>query len=474
MKLKMLFAGLLACASAVAQTSDPVIMTINGEPVLRSEFEYSYNKNNSEGVIDKKNVAEYVDLFVNYKLKVRAAMDAKYDTLTSFKQEFAQYRDQQVKPTFVTDDEMMVEAHNIYDRTANMIGPDGLVKTSHILLRLNQQATDAERQKVRQRIDSVYNALKQGADFAELAQKVSEDPGSARQGGELPFVYRGQLVKEYEDVAFAMKEGEMSDVVESPYGYHIILMKERKAFEPFDFHKESILKFMEQRNIRDQLAAQKVDSLVKQSEGRLTAESLMEQRAKELSAQDDEMKYLIQEYHDGLLLYEISNKLVWEKAAEDEAGLALYFKQHKNKYNWNKPHFKGIAYHTKDKADVEAVKRCVKKLNFGQWAEALRQTFNGDSIIRIRVEKGLFRQGDNALVDSAVFKKDTTSAPVKDYPYSGVYGKVLKKGPEEYTDVKGQVVADYQDQLERNWVADLRRKYTFTVNEEVLKTVNNH
>ena len=186
------------------------------------------------------------------------------------------------------------------------------------------------------------------------------------------------------------------------------------------------------------------------------------------------MKYLIQEYHDGLLLYEISNKLVWEKAAEDEAGQALYFKQHKNKYNWDKPHFKGIAYHTKDKADVEAVKRCVKKLKFGQWAEALRQTFNGDSIIRIRVEKGIFRQGDNALVDSAVFKKDTTSAPVKDYPYSGVYGKVLKKGPEEYTDVKGQVVADYQDQLERDWVADLRRKYTFTVNEEVLKTVNNH
>ena len=474
MKLKMLFAGLLVCASASAQTNDPVIMTINGEPVLRSEFEYSYNKNNSEGVIDKKNVGEYVDLFVNYKLKVCAAMDAKYDTLTSFKQEFAQYRDQQVKPTFVTDDEMMVEAHNIYDRTANMIGPDGLVKTSHILLRLNQQATDAERQKVRQRIDSVYNALKQGADFAELAQKVSEDPGSARQGGELPFVYRGQLVKEFEDVAFAMKEGEMSGVVESPYGYHIILMKERKPFEPFEYHKESILKFMEQRNIRDQLASQKVDSLVKQSEGRLTAETLMEQRAKELSAQDDEMKYLIQEYHDGLLLYEISNKLVWEKAAEDEAGQALYFKQHKNKYNWDKPHFKGIAYHTKDKADVEAVKRCVKKLKFGQWAEALRQTFNGDSIIRIRVEKGIFRQGDNALVDSAVFKKDTTSAPVKDYPYSGVYGKVLKKGPEEYTDVKGQVVADYQDQLERDWVADLRRKYTFTVNEEVLKTVNNH
>ena len=471
----LLFAAIPSLfAATVSQQDDPVIMTVNGQPVLRSEFEYSYNKNNSEGVIDKKTVLEYVDLFVNYKLKVCAALDAKYDTLTSFKQEFAQYRDQQVKPMLVTDADMMEEAHRIYDRTLEGIGPEGLIKTSHILLRLNQQATDAERQKVRQRIDSIYNALKQGADFAELAKKVSQDPGSARQGGELPFVSRGQLIKEFEDAAFALKDGEMSPVVESPYGYHIILMKEHKQFEPFEYHKESILKFMEQRGIREQLADHKVDSLVKQSEGKLTAETLMEQEAGKLAAKDNEMKYLIQEYHDGLLLYEISNQLVWDKAAKDEAGLAQFFKKNKKKYNWDKPRFKGIAYHVKDQADVEAVKNCVKKLKFGEWAEALRQTFNGDSIIRIRVEKGLFRQGDNALVDSAVFKKDTTVTKLKDYPIDAVYGRVLKKGPEDYTDVRGLVVTDYQDMLEREWVADLRRKYTFSVNTDVLNTVNKH
>ena len=471
----LLFAAIPSLfAATVSQQDDPVIMTVNGQPVLRSEFEYSYNKNNSEGVIDKKTVLEYVDLFVNYKLKVCAALDAKYDTLTSFKQEFAQYRDQQVKPMLVTDADMMEEAHRIYDRTLEGIGPEGLIKTSHILLRLNQQATDAERQKARQRIDSIYNALKQGADFAELAKKVSQDPGSARQGGELPFVSRGQLIKEFEDAAFALKDGEMSPVVESPYGYHIILMKEHKQFEPFEYHKESILKFMEQRGIREQLADHKVDSLVKQSEGKLTAETLMEQEAGKLAAKDNEMKYLIQEYHDGLLLYEISNQLVWDKAAKDDAGLAQFFKKNKKKYNWDKPRFKGIAYHVKDQADVEAVKNCVKKLKFGEWAEALRQTFNGDSIIRIRVEKGLFRQGDNALVDSAVFKKDTTVTKLKDYPIDAVYGRVLKKGPEDYTDVRGLVVTDYQDMLEREWVADLRRKYTFSVNTDVLNTVNKH
>ena len=67
--------------TAFAQSNDPVIMTIAGEPVLRSEFEYSYNKNNTEGVIDKKTIEEYVDLFINYKLKVAAALGEKMDTM---------------------------------------------------------------------------------------------------------------------------------------------------------------------------------------------------------------------------------------------------------------------------------------------------------------------------------------------------------------------------------------------------------
>ena len=470
----LLFIAAVPFAAAVPQKDDPVIMTVNGQSVLRSEFEYSYNKNNSEGVIDKKSVEEYVDLFINYKLKVAAALDAHYDTLTSFKQEFAQYRDQQVLPAMVTDDDMLKEAHNIYDNTVRQIGPDGLVQVAHILIRVDQKAPADELSAAKQRVDSVYNALKQGADFAELAGKVSQDPGSARQGGLLPFVQRGQLVKEFEEVAFALKDGELSEVVQSPYGYHIILKKGHKMLEPFEEHRESILKFMEQRGIRERLAKAMVDTLVSQSEGKLTSDAIMRQKADELSAKDADLKYLIREYYEGLLLYEISNKLVWDKAAKDEAGLAQYFKKNSKKYAWDEPRFKGMAYHVKDAADVEAVKQCVKKLKFEDWAEALRTTFNSDSIIRIRVEKGIFRKGDNALVDSAVFKKDTVVTKVKDYPIDAVYGKILKKGPEDYTDVRGLVVSDYQDQLEREWVADLRRRYTFSVNNDVLKTVNNH
>ena len=448
MKLKILFAALTVCGTMSAQTGDPIVMVVNGDPVTRSEFEYSFNKNNSEGVIDKKSVEEYVDLFINYKLKVAAALDAKYDTLTSFKTEFAQYRDQQVRPAFVTDADMEAEAHKIYNQTVEQIGPDGLIRVAHILIRAQQQAPQSEWDAAKVRIDSIYQALKNGADFEELAKRVSQDPGSARQGGLLPFVQRGQLVKEFENAAYALQPGEMSGVVQSPYGYHVILMKERKMLEPFEYHHDAIVRYMDQRNMRDQIASQKVKQMVKDGNGQVTEAELMERKAAELSAQDSDMKYLIKEYHDGLLLYEISNQLVWDKAAKDEAGLANFFKKHKKNYAWDTPRYKGMAYHVKTQGDVKAVRDCVKKLAFDKWAEALRTTFNADSVIRIRVEKGIFKKGDNALVDSLVFKKDTTVTHLKDYPIDAVYGKLLKKGPEDYNDVRGLVVADYQEALE--------------------------
>ena len=126
------------------------------------------------------------------------------------------------------------------------------------------------------------------------------------------------------------------------------------------------------------------------------------------------------------------------------------------------------------KVSAGAVKNSVKGLDFSKWADKLRKTFNNDSIIRIRVEKGIFKKGDNAFIDKMVFKVDKPVTAVKDYPIDAVYGKLLKKGPEEYEDVKGLVTADYQEELEKAWVATLRKKYPVQVNQEVVKTVNKH
>jgi len=472
---KMLFAALLLTASAAyAQTKDdPVIMTVNGQPVLRSEFEYSYNKNNTEGVIDKKDVADYVNLFINYKLKVEAAKDARMDTLTSFKEEFTSYRDQQIRPTFITNDDVEAEAQRIYGETKHRIDSmGGMVKPSHILLMVRQKATDEDQQKAKTRIDSIAAALKNGADFADLARRLSEDKASAVNGGELPWLTKGQTLPDFERVVFSLKVGEVSDPVLTPAGYHIVKLNDKGSFFPYDSVRNDILQFIEQRNLRESIIDKKLTEMA--AAENTTTQAIVERKMNEMTAEDEELKYLIQEYHDGLLLYEISNQKVWGKAAKDEAGLAAFFKKNKKKYAWDEPRFKGMAYHVKDKADVKAVKKAVKGLPFAKWAEKLRTTFNNDSVLRIRVEKGIFKQGDNPLIDREIFKKaDAEVKTLEKFPIDAVYGKKLKK-PEEYQDVRSLVVADYQEALEKEWIAELRRKYAVKVDEAVLKTVNNH
>ena len=472
MKLKMILAVCLMSTAAMAQT-DPVVMTVNGVNVTRSEFEYSFNKNNSDGVIDKKGIEEYADLYSIYKMKVAAALDAKLDTLKSFKNEFEVYRDMQVLPTMTSDAEVEAEARKAYDRAKERIGEKGLVLPAHIFLRVSTKAKSEEQTKVAQRADSIWQALKQGADFAELCKKVSQDRRSAANGGELAWIGPGQVYPEFEEAAFALQTGELSRPVLAPDGYHIILMKGRKQLEPFEELKDQIMRSFEQQGIREAIGRHKVQSVV--NSGQMTEEEYITRRTDSLGAVDSDMKYLIQEYHDGLLVYEISNRQVWEKASKDEAALDNWFRAHKKDYAFTEPRFKGIAYHVKDQADVKAVKRCVKGLPFGQWADVLRQNFNPDSIIRIRVEQGLFKAGDSRLVDHKIFRT-ALDQPVevnKDYPIDAVYGKKLKK-PEDYTDVRSQVVEDYQQALEQQWVADLRQRYPVKIYDDVLKTVNKH
>ena len=80
-KLLVALCAITMAQTMAAQANDPIVMTVNGVDVTRSEFEYSYNKNNTDLVVDKKSLDEYVELFVNYKLKVAAALDARLDTM---------------------------------------------------------------------------------------------------------------------------------------------------------------------------------------------------------------------------------------------------------------------------------------------------------------------------------------------------------------------------------------------------------
>ena len=451
--------------------NDPTVMTINGKAIPQSEFVYSYKKNNGPDVIEQKTVKEYVDLFINYKLKVEAALDEHYDTLTSYNKEFRQYRDQQVLPTLINDGDVELEARKIYDEYKERVGPDGLVLPQHILLMTGQNPSDSLMAASKQRADSLYTELKKGADFEALAKQYSQDPGSASRGGEIGWISKGQTLKAFEDAAFALKKGEMSQPVLSEVGYHIVKMKDRKQLDPYDTLRADIMKFIERRNLRQQIARNRLKAIAEQKQE--TEQQVMDARADSISALDQNMKYLIQEYHDGLLLYEASNRAVWDKAAKDEAGLLKFFKKNKKKYAWDEPRFKGIAYNTREASDIKAVQKAVKGKKFDDWAQILRTTFNNDSVLRIRVSKGIFKKGDNGLVDKMEFGVANAKVKeIKGFPHTAVFGKMLK-APEEMSDVRALVVADYQEEMEKDWVASLRAKYPVVVNWELIEKIEN-
>ena len=471
---KLLFALCAAtmASTAMAQADDPIVMTVNGEDVRRSEFEYSYNKNNTDLVVDKASLDEYVELFVNYKLKVAAAKEAQLDTMASFQQEMADYRAQQAEEYLLDSAFIEAEARKVYDSTVEGIGPEGLFQASHILVRLPQSASAAEQARAKHRIDSLYRELKGGADFVTMASLYSEDPGSARNGGMLPWLHKGQLLEEFEVVALAMQPGELSEPVLSPAGYHIIYMNGRKQFEPYEYHREGILEFLDQRGIRSAAKQSMGEKLARQMG--TTPEQALERAEKELDAKYPEFGFLMNEFYEGSLLYEISVREVWDKAANDEKGLEKYFKKNKKDYRYDEPVYRGLVVHCISEDVLKGVKKVVKKQPQKEWVKVIRENFNSGSLIQVRMVRGPFTVGKSVHADYYAFGVGERPEAQESLPFTGVGGKLQKKGPDTYEDVRGEVTADYQALLEKQWVSELRKKYPVVINPDALATVNNH
>lgn len=465
------FCAVLA-ACTCAQTVDPIIMRIAGQDVTRSEFEYNFNKNNSEGVVDQKSIDEYVPLFVNYKLKVQAAMDARMDTAQSFRDEFRTYRDQLIRPMLVPAEAEEKEVRGYYDQMQSQLNGHDLRLPAHIFLRVSQKGSVEEQQIKKARIDSIYNALKQGASFEELAKKHSEEQQTAVRGGELTWFGPGQLVPEFENVMYALNKGEMSEPFLSTYGYHIVRLNDCKQLESYEELRPQIAQFLENRGLRDHLAQQVSDSLARQ--GGISIEELMDKETERICAQDMETKYLVQEYHDGLLMYDIWKERVVDAAVSDTAYLEKFFKVNQKSYGWQIPHFYGMVYYARNASDVKRVKKMLKGVDESKWITTVRENCNKDSVM-VRMQQKLFAMGDDAVVDSLVFKQKNGKTKVRqDFPYSGAVGRVMKKVPQKWTDVSKQVIDDVQAKREQEFVAELRKRYPVVVYGDVLRTVNNH
>ena len=405
---------------------------------------------------------------------VEAAKDARYDTLSSFKKEFLMYRNQQIRSLLIDPKVEESEARKYYDQLKQNIGPDGLIRVAHIFIQIPQKASQDQIDKAKNKIDSINKEIQSGGSFGELAMKFSDDKMSSIRGGELPWLARKQTIKEFEDVAFKLKPGEISQPFLSPLGYHIVRMLEQKQLEPYDTLRTNILKYLESKGLQDKLADQVLDSMVQASNQSLTVAQVLDRETDRLCAQDSDLKYLIQEYHDGLLLFELSSREIWQKAAKDEKGLSKYFRKNKKRYAWDKPHFNGVLYFYRDEALGKKIKKTLKKADERDWAKVMRKTFNKDSLSQVRASVKMFVEGDNPYVDYCVFDSKKKPNERKTYPYYDVYGRKLVKGPKKWTDVKNEVISDYQAVKEKEYIEELRKKYTVEIFEEVLKTVNKH
>jgi len=214
--------SLIVVLNGIAQNNDPVLMTINNKKITKSEFERIFHKNNKDSVADEKTVKDYLDLFINFKLKVYEAIANGLDTAQNFKQELQNYRKQLTAPYFVdkeTEEKLVREA---YERKKTRI------RTSHILIKVAENASPADTLAAYNKAIEIRNRILKGEDFAKLANEYSQDDVSKINGGDIGYLTVFTTVLPYENAAYSLKPGEISMPVRSQYGYHIIKVTDRK------------------------------------------------------------------------------------------------------------------------------------------------------------------------------------------------------------------------------------------------------
>lgn len=622
--------------------SDATLLTVNGKNIPVSEFEYLYNKNNNQQ-LERQTPEEYLDMFINYKLKVADAEAHGIDTTKAFKDELEQHRVELAKPYLknqAVEDALVNEIYSHMDRLVDVshvmlrkgmteqqndsvkhmldsirtlivtgkesledmalkysIDPQvkrnkghmgwmkantypytfenvayatpvgeisqvmetpfgfhiikvhgfkadpGKINASHIL-KLTAGLDSLEQQTKKAQIDSIYEIVKAGsaAKFAEVAKIESEDPGSRQNGGQLSWFGIGEMVPEFENVAFALNDGEVSEPFATQFGYHIIMRHAHRGVPSLVDERESILRNMWRDDRRDMAKKAKLDAYLKSNKASIETKNfkkinaalkgfasmdstaydkvvamtdvavakigkqrifasevaksmtpdsnmtpqawmkIFEERTKssldakatemmtaELPEKYDDYKNILNEYRDGILLFEVSNRNVWDKALADTKGLEKYFQAHRDEYKWEKPHYKGTIIFTTGPAVTEEVKEFLNTYNgpASSLPAAIKQKFDR----RAKAERVLAAEGDNPIVDNVAFggeRPDISKSRWSDY--FSYEGTILTQ-PQSAQDVKGLVSTDYQQVLEQEWVKQLREKYPVVVNTKVFEKI---
>ncbi len=389
----------------------------------------------------------------------------------------------------------------------------GEVEVAHIMLK-----GDIEKNKPI--IENIKKQLSEGTDFAELAKTQSQDGGTAKNGGLLPKFGSGRMIPSFENVAFSLKnEGDISDPFQTDFGWHIIKLIKKHPLESFENMKESLKQKVEQGQRAQLIGNSVVKRLIKEydiivNDAKLAEFSKPDWRANEnlqkkdplltiegqkysvgdfynyyekqanntthqvfntyqeekiidiykarLPQQHPELKETMKEYRQGLLLFDMMQNRIWDRSEKDTLGLNTFFETQKDKYKWGK------------RAKLTVVN--LKKQNM-EVLKALQNQVDNDSIWSQYKDTCLvdIRNEVIELSDEKYPKELKADASEYLFAPSGSQFKlyyvkeILPESSKKLSEVKGKVMSDYQDQLEKDWIKELRTKYVVKVNKSTLK-----
>ena len=220
MKTNIILALAILSSSVIqAKKTDPVLMTVNGEDIPVSEFKYLYNKNRQQQ-LEPQTIEDYLQMFEIYRLKVADAKAEGKDTTAAFRREMAQYRKELMQP-YLADSAFI---YTLIDTAFARENEE--VEASHIML-LKTRDIGANLRS-RQILDSLRTEIKNGADFKELASKYSQDRSVINNSGYLGFIASGRFPYSFESAVYETPEGEVSEIIESPVGYHLVIPGKRR------------------------------------------------------------------------------------------------------------------------------------------------------------------------------------------------------------------------------------------------------
>ncbi len=422
---------------------------------------------------------------------------------------------------------------------------NGKVRVAHIMKAAPPDAGEDEVKKAQSEINEIYKTLAETNSFAELARLHSDHKESASRGGELNWFGAGEIISDFAEAAFSIKDtGKYTKPVRTLYGWHIIKLLEKKAPGSFEEQRSFLESKINQTNLNSLSKKTFVERLKKEYKFKinndafnwfvLNADTLIiqglrkydrtgmpqgnmysfanqifttkdfagyiERRGSMVVTRDSsvfinrsldtrvsdhiinyensvlekkypEFRYLMNEFHDGILLFEISGKKVWNRMNEDSAGLYQYYEANKNKY-LTPVSLDAKIYHLNipggEKILASAYKKYSRKSNPDK---RLKDKFNRKSDSVLIIQECKLVKGDNPEIDNLNWTKGVQSFTKNGFPSLIVIRKVQEPVPVELIEVRGEMMTGYQEYLENEWVRQLKEKYNVKIDNLVLEEV---